>query len=203
MKPELQTTTRAAARTDPTRRCRGGTDTEEARPCCRRSPRGRPTPTRCARLAAPDDRGGRAAGGGRRPVRRPRGARRRRGPDRGDGGHDEEDPLRPVRLKDALVALYLLRRAHRWREYLLDRLTGPTPWVAATATVANEWCSWSSARCRPGWHLSDGAAPSSTPTPSSATASTQPRPSSARRRRGCAPCSTPSPATPTWEPTST
>ncbi|HEY0815815.1 MAG TPA: helix-turn-helix domain-containing protein [Pseudonocardia sp.] len=31
--------------------------------------------------------------------------------------------------KDALVALYLLRRAHRWREYLLARLaeTGPDP----------------------------------------------------------------------------
>jgi AcrR family transcriptional regulator len=29
--------------------------------------------------------------------------------------------------KDALVALYLLRRAHRWREYLLDRLTGASP----------------------------------------------------------------------------
>ena len=29
--------------------------------------------------------------------------------------------------KDALVALYLLRRAHRWREYLLDRLTGTSP----------------------------------------------------------------------------
>jgi AcrR family transcriptional regulator len=29
--------------------------------------------------------------------------------------------------KDALVALYLLRRAHRWREYLLDRLTGTAP----------------------------------------------------------------------------
>ena len=29
--------------------------------------------------------------------------------------------------KDALVALYLLRRAHRWREYLLARLTAAEP----------------------------------------------------------------------------
>ena len=108
--------------------------------------------------------------------------------------------------KDALVALYLLRRAHRWREHLLTRLAdaGVTDTdLARQATVANEWCSWSSTRFRPGWALSDGAVRSSTPTPSSATARTRRYPSSARRRRGCAPCSTPSPVTPTWEPTST
>src|SRR4051812_43582457 len=121
--------------------------------------------------------------------------------------------------KDALVALYLLRRAHRWRGHLLAPLAraggappapgeppggggspcwpgsprrgSPTPtWMTpaggTTAAVVNAWCCWSSTPWRPGWERSYGAARSSTPTPSSATAGIRPYPSSAPRRRGCA-----------------
>lgn len=44
--------------------------------------------------------------------------------------------------KDALVALYLLRRAHRWRAYLLDRLTGATPGAAQVLVVFEALESW-------------------------------------------------------------
>ena len=71
--------------------------------------------------------------------------------------------------KDALVALYLLRRAHRWREYLLARLADAAP-------TAGRRSGWSSRCWRRGWAPSGAAAPSSTPTPSSATATTRPCP---------------------------
>ena len=44
--------------------------------------------------------------------------------------------------KDALVALYLLRRAHRWREYLLDRLAGARPGESQVLLVFEALETW-------------------------------------------------------------
>lgn len=41
--------------------------------------------------------------------------------------------------KDALVALYLLRRAHRWREYLLARLEGADEPIPLVFEVLEDW----------------------------------------------------------------
>ena len=96
--------------------------------------------------------------------------------------------------KDALVALYLLRRAHRWREHLLTRLAdaGVTDTDLADSHRRERVVLLVFDALQTWMGTSDGAVRSSTPTPSSATARTRRYPSSARRRRGCAPCSTPS-----------
>ena len=44
--------------------------------------------------------------------------------------------------KDALVALYLLRRAHRWREYLLDRLACASPGESQVMVVFEALETW-------------------------------------------------------------
>ena len=75
--------------------------------------------------------------------------------------------------KDALVALYLLRRAHRWREHLLARLAEACHDLDA---CGSRRCCWSSRRWRRGWEPSAAAVPSSTPTPNSARATTPPCP---------------------------
>lgn len=47
--------------------------------------------------------------------------------------------------KDALVTLYLLHRAHRWREHLLARLTAPDPLLVLD--VLQEWMGEQSRGC--------------------------------------------------------
>lgn len=49
--------------------------------------------------------------------------------------------------KDALVALYLLQRAHRWREHLLARLAGHSDPVGAVFEALETWMADQSRGC--------------------------------------------------------